>query len=66
MCQTWRTPETLDTNCAQWHRVCVYRYGGPQKKSKIKEELERYSIIRTVTAVERADVVLVVIDASEE
>ncbi len=32
---------------------------------KIKEELERYSIIRSVTAVERADVVLVVIDASE-
>ena len=31
----------------------------------IKEELERYSIIRTVTAVERADVVLVVIDATE-
>ena len=33
--------------------------------NKIKEELERYSIIRTVTAVERADVVLVVIDATE-
>ena len=32
---------------------------------EIKEELERYSIIRTVTAVERADVVLVVIDAAE-
>ena len=33
--------------------------------NKIKEELERYSIIRTVTAVERADVVLMVIDATE-
>ena len=38
---------------------------GLRRKNKIKEELERYSIIRTVTAVERADVVLVVIDASE-
>lgn len=38
---------------------------GLRRKSKIKEELERYSIIRTVTAVERADVVVVVIDASE-
>ncbi len=38
---------------------------GLRRKSKIKEELERYSIIRTVTAVERADVVLVVIDAEE-
>ncbi|MDD2978718.1 MAG: ribosome biogenesis GTPase Der [Hespellia sp.] len=38
---------------------------GLRRKSKIKEELERYSIIRTVTAVERADVVLIVIDATE-
>ncbi|HIS81851.1 MAG TPA: ribosome biogenesis GTPase Der [Candidatus Scatomonas merdavium] len=38
---------------------------GLRRKSKIKEELERYSIIRTVTAVERADVVIVVIDALE-
>lgn len=38
---------------------------GLRRKNKIKEELERYSIIRTVTAVERADVVLVVIDAAE-
>ena len=38
---------------------------GLRRKSKIKEELERYSIIRTVSAVERADVVVVVIDAME-
>lgn len=38
---------------------------GLRRKNKIKEELERYSIIRTVTAVERADVVVVVIDAAE-
>lgn len=38
---------------------------GLRRKNKIKEELERYSIIRAVTAVERADVVLVVIDATE-
>ncbi|HIY30501.1 MAG TPA: ribosome biogenesis GTPase Der [Candidatus Mediterraneibacter avicola] len=38
---------------------------GLRRKSRIKEELERYSIIRTVTAVERADVVLMVIDAVE-
>ncbi|MFQ6974122.1 MAG: ribosome biogenesis GTPase Der [Enterocloster aldenensis] len=38
---------------------------GLRRKSKIKEELERYSIIRTVTAVERADIVIVVIDATE-
>ena len=38
---------------------------GLRKKNKIKEELERYSIIRTVSAVERADVVMLVIDATE-
>ncbi len=38
---------------------------GLRRKSKIKEELERFSIIRTVTAVERADVVVLVIDAEE-
>ena len=38
---------------------------GLRRKSKIKEELERYSIIRTVTAVERADVTVIMIDASE-
>lgn len=38
---------------------------GLRRKNKIKEELERYSIIRTVTAVERADVVVLVIDGAE-
>ena len=38
---------------------------GLRRKNKIKEELERYSIIRTVSAVERADVVIIVIDATE-
>ena len=38
---------------------------GLRRKGKVKEEIERYSVIRTVTAVERADVVIVMIDASE-
>ena len=38
---------------------------GLRKKNKIKEELERYSIIRTVSAVERADVVVLLINATE-
>jgi GTP-binding protein len=38
---------------------------GLRRKNKIKEDLERYSIIRTVSAVERADVVVVMIDAKE-
>ncbi|HKL79447.1 MAG TPA: ribosome biogenesis GTPase Der [Mobilitalea sp.] len=38
---------------------------GLRRRSKIKEELEHFSIIRTVTAVERADVVILIIDAEE-
>ena len=38
---------------------------GLRRKSKVKEEIEKYSIIRTVTAVERADLVIIVIDAVE-
>ena len=38
---------------------------GMRRKSKVKEDIERYSVIRAVTAVERADVVIVVIDAVE-
>ena len=38
---------------------------GIRRKNKIKEEIERYSIIRAVTAVERADVCLIMIYATE-
>lgn len=38
---------------------------GLRRKNKIKEDLERYMIVRTVSAVERADVVVLVIDACE-
>ena len=38
---------------------------GIRRKSKIKEDLERYSIIRAVAAVEKADVVIIMIDATE-
>lgn len=38
---------------------------GLRRKSKIKEDLERYSIIRAVTAVERSDAAMIMIDAIE-
>ena len=38
---------------------------GLRRKNKVKEDLEHYMIIRTVSAVERADVVVLVIDATE-
>ncbi|MCB6200502.1 ribosome biogenesis GTPase Der [Extibacter muris] len=60
------TRDAIDTEIVHDGREYVFiDTAGLRRKSKIKEELERYSIIRTVTAVERADVVLVVIDAEE-
>ncbi len=38
---------------------------GVRRKSKVKEEIERYSVIRTLTAIERADVCILMIDATE-
>ncbi len=38
---------------------------GLRRKNKIKEELEQYMIVRTVSAVERADIVILLIDAVE-
>lgn len=60
------TRDAIDTNIVYHGKEYVFiDTAGLRRKNKIKEELERYSIIRTVTAVERADVVLVVIDAKE-
>jgi GTP-binding protein len=38
---------------------------GLRRKSKIKENIEKYSIIRTIAAVERCDVCVLLIDADE-
>ena len=60
------TRDAVDTEVVYQGREYVFiDTAGLRRKNKIKEELERYSIIRTVTAVERADVVVVVIDATE-
>lgn len=60
------TRDAVDTDITRNGKEYVFiDTAGLRRKSKIKEELERYSIIRTVTAVERADVVVVVIDATE-
>ena len=60
------TRDAIDTDIVHDGREYVFiDTAGLRRKNNIKEEIERYSIIRTVTAVERADVVLVVIDAVE-
>ena len=60
------TRDAVDTEVKHKGKDYVFiDTAGLRRKNKIKEELERYMIIRTVTAVERADVVVLVIDAKD-
>ena len=60
------TRDAIDTPVKYHGKEYVFiDTAGLRRKNKIKEEIERYSIIRAVTAVERADVVLLMIDGTE-
>ena len=60
------TRDAIDTEVTYQGKEYVFiDTAGLRRKNKIKEELERYMIIRTVSAVERADIVILVIDATE-
>ena len=60
------TRDAIDTDIRYNGKDYVFiDTAGLRRKNKIKEEIERYSIIRAVTAVERADVCVIVIDATE-
>lgn len=60
------TRDAIDTSVTWNDKEYVFiDTAGLRRKNKIKEEIERYSILRTVSAVERADVVVLVIDAVE-
>ena len=60
------TRDAMDTVVKRNSREYVFiDTAGLRRKNKIKEEIERYSIIRTVSAVERCNVAVLVIDATE-
>ena len=60
------TRDAVDTEVIHNGKEYVFiDTAGLRRKNKIKEDLEHYMIIRTVSAVERADVVVLMIDASE-
>ena len=60
------TRDAVDTVVKRNGREYIFvDTAGLRRKSRIKEELEAYMIARTVSAVERADVVILVIDAQE-
>lgn len=39
---------------------------GLRRKSRVKEEIERYSVVRTLAAIERADICILMLDATED
>ncbi len=60
------TRDAIDTEITHNGKEYVFiDTTGLRRKNKIKEELEHYMIIRTVAAVERADIIVLVIDAVE-
>lgn len=60
------TRDAIDT-VVKYHgkEYLVIDTAGLRRKSKIKESIEKYSIIRTVAAIERCDIAILMIDASE-
>ncbi|MCR5650480.1 MAG: ribosome biogenesis GTPase Der [Lachnospiraceae bacterium] len=60
------TRDAVDTVVKRNGREYIFvDTAGLRRKSRVKEELEAYMIARTVSAVEKADVVILVIDAVE-
>ena len=60
------TRDAIDTSVIkEGQRYLFIDTAGMRKKGKIDEPIEKYSIIRSLRAVDRSDVVLVVIDAVE-
>ena len=60
------TRDSIDTHFTGFgHDVILIDTAGLRKKTKVHEDLEFYSVMRTITAIENCDVVLLVVDATE-
>lgn len=60
------TRDAVDTRVKFGDREYIFiDTAGLRRKNKIKDDLEHYMIVRTVSAVERADIAVLVIDAKE-
>lgn len=61
------TRDAVDSVCTYYKRKYVLiDTAGIRKRSKISEPLEKYSVARALKSIVRADVVLVVMDATED
>ncbi|WP_283591586.1 ribosome biogenesis GTPase Der [Clostridium butanoliproducens] len=60
------TRDAIDSNVeTEEGKFTLIDTAGLRRKSKIKEEIERYSVVRTLAAIERADICILMIDATE-
>lgn len=60
------TRDSIDTNVKYGdHEYVLIDTAGVRRKNKIKDDIEKFSIVRTVAAIERSDVVVLMIDAKE-
>ncbi len=60
------TRDAIDTEYQnKYGKYVLIDTAGIRKKSKVKESIEKFSIMRTLLAIERADVCLMMIDANE-
>ena len=60
------TRDAIDTHVeCEWGKYTFIDTAGIRRKAKVEEVIEKYSVLRAHTAVERADVCLIMIDAKE-
>jgi len=60
------TRDAVDTRFTRFgHDLMLIDTAGLRKKAKVDEDVEFYSVLRTVKAIERSDVCLLVIDATQ-
>ena len=61
------TRDAIDTPfVVNGKKYVIIDTAGIRRKSRISEDLERYSVIRALSAIRRCDIALLVIDATEE
>ncbi|OON96288.1 MAG: ribosome biogenesis GTPase Der [Epulopiscium sp. Nele67-Bin005] len=60
------TRDSIDTDFElDGQKYTLIDTAGVRKRKKVKEDIEKYSVIRTISAVDRADIVLILIDVHE-
>ena len=60
------TRDAIDSNFEnQFGKYCFIDTAGMRRKSKVDDAIEKYSNLRSISAIDRADVCLILVDANE-